>query len=70
MNGNEQITGIEWREMPPETRISSCIPGDPVSDYYGFPEIQRAILADEAAEKAKQLAGAAGSLTVEQVQQQ
>jgi hypothetical protein len=31
-----------------ELRMHTIVPGDPVGAYYGFPETQREIIADEA----------------------
>lgn len=38
---------FDWTNATPEERLAGLYSGDPVADYAGYPEIQKAIIADE-----------------------
>lgn len=40
----EDESGVTFR-----ARLASCIPGDPLTDYHGYPDIQMEIIKDELA---------------------
>lgn len=42
---------LNYRKLRPSERLKTIVAGDPVGDYFGFPDVQQMILAEEQSDR-------------------